>query len=151
MANAPYYMRGHHLTSPTNAHDVDQYAALYADHQASDTPIASLEEHHNFVELLEAATTAAGQANQAMQTGAGKRKRVESSPVDDGETGQGGGGRASGNKRARRGRVTTDPRLEEADGGGRERCVFLSSVLLCIALLTLCQLQIRQWQCAPRE
>jgi hypothetical protein len=131
MANAPYYMRGHHFTSPTK---VDQYAALYADHQTPDTPVASLEEHHNFVELLEAATTAAGQANQAMHAGAGKRKRMSSSPGHDGKTGVEGGGRASVSKRLRR-RVTTDPRLEEPDGGRRGRCVFLRSGL-CTKLLT---------------
>jgi len=132
MANAPYYMRGHQFTNVANAHDVDQYAALYTDHQSSETPITSLEENHNFVELLEAATTAAGQASRAMNTdsaafsGRGKRKRVSSSPVDEHGSGQGRRDRASGSKRARMD-APTDPQLHGVDGVERSRYVILGT------------------------
>jgi hypothetical protein len=131
MANAPYYTRGHHqFANVANAHDVDQYAALYTDHQSSETPIASLEENHNFVELLEAATTAAGQASLAMDmdsaasSGRGKRKRVSSSLVDEEGSGQVRKDRASGSKRARTD-APTDPQLHGDDGVEHGRCVAL--------------------------
>jgi hypothetical protein len=128
MANAPYYMRGHQFTNVANAHDVDQYAALYTDHQSSETPMASLEENHNFVELLEAATTAAGQASEAMNpdstafSGRSKRKRVSSSPVDEHSSGQVRRDRVSGSKRARLD-APTDPQLPGAGGAERGRYV----------------------------
>lgn len=121
-ANAPYYqMRSGQFTTTPNstnavsshfAHDDAEYevagAAVtssqvpapssYAEHAASqdiaDIPVHTMEENHNLAELLEAATTAAGQAAQAMdahdvvaaQVTAhdwGKRKRASSSLVED--------------------------------------------------------------------
>jgi hypothetical protein len=95
-ANAPYYqMRpGRFVTTPsrTNATpsrfvpEDDEYAASPTDvasplvhrtvshteravrQTSADTPVHTFEENHNLAELLEAATTAAGQAVQAMDT-----------------------------------------------------------------------------------
>jgi hypothetical protein len=114
--NAPYYQIRGHFTN-ANAHlvpeNVDQYEfstsvtlhnTTCSDRQSCETPIASLE-NHNFVELLEAATTAAtGQAqamtDRTMNPGRSKRKRVSSSPVDE-LASQRRGGNISGPKRAR--------------------------------------------------
>ncbi|KAF2691872.1 hypothetical protein K458DRAFT_473545 [Lentithecium fluviatile CBS 122367] len=139
---APYYQMRGQLTNIANAQfaqdDVEQYdlsasvtpphdAALYTDHQSSETPVASLEENHNFVELLEAATTAAArQAAQAMNfdgaavSGWGKRKRVSSSPVGETSTSQRQGNVTSGPKRTRTD-APTDPQLHGAEGIERNR------------------------------
>ncbi|KAF2132166.1 hypothetical protein P153DRAFT_185452 [Dothidotthia symphoricarpi CBS 119687] len=118
--NAPYYqMRaGQFITAPnsTNAapqqfvpQDADydlpvaavmeshehHHPSFYEEHPvrhaSADTPGNTLEENHNLAELLEAATTAAGQATQVMNTdvavavlqGASKRKRGSSFPPND--------------------------------------------------------------------
>jgi hypothetical protein len=139
--NAPYFqLRGHgQFTSGTNtqfAPDVvdsyglaaslaPQHAPLYSDSQTTqDAQPNALEDSHNFVELLEAATTAAGQAaggpmnadggGDGPGAGAGttdqsrgKRKRVSSSPVGD----------ASATPEPKRARidVATDPLLHGPD------------------------------------
>jgi hypothetical protein len=126
-ANAPYYqqLRGQ-FTNGANAnahahfddHDyalaaslAPQNAALYGESQQPPDH-QTLGENHHFVELLEAATTAAGQAAQGMNLDSasagrptqprGKRKR-HSSPVDEGDV-------APGQKRARFDHPT-DPQL----------------------------------------
>lgn len=120
-ANAPYYQRRARQfiaqpdgsnTTPSHSADEDsdyglsaaavaspheRHSSLHTDYTArpasADIPMKSLEESHNLAELLEAATSAAGQAPQAMtvqntveastaEPGKGKRKRVSSSPVD---------------------------------------------------------------------
>jgi hypothetical protein len=120
-ANAPYYQRRARQfiaqpdgTNTTPSHfavedsDYDRSAAAVAsphEHHSSlhtnyttrpasaDISMNSLEESHNLAELLEAATSAAGQAPQAVnvqdtvegstaEQGKGKRKRVSSPPVD---------------------------------------------------------------------
>ncbi|PVI02327.1 hypothetical protein DM02DRAFT_641329 [Periconia macrospinosa] len=87
--------------TPTNLSPNDAAATIatsapytYAEHRQSEEtelPINSLEDNHHFVELLEAATTAAaGQAIRVNDTqmegdfGRGKRKRISSSPPADG-------------------------------------------------------------------
>lgn len=125
-ANAPYYQLRGQFTNGTNAQfapDVDDYdlsaslaprhASVYGDTQASDTQVNTLEENHNLVELLEAATTAAGQAAEAMNVenasslrtsqNRGKRKRASSPPAVDVGT--------SSHKRTRTD-VPTDPQLQ---------------------------------------
>ncbi|KAF2255061.1 hypothetical protein BU26DRAFT_150323 [Trematosphaeria pertusa] len=138
-ANAPYYQMRGQFTNGANAQfvpdDVDDYdlsasitpqeaASLYTERQPSETPINTLEENHNLVELLEAATTAAGQAAQAMDVDTsgdsaaipskGKRKRG-SSPSADAQ-----GDAAPGAKRARID-LPTDPQLRGADNSMRGR------------------------------
>lgn len=119
-ANAPYYqMRsGHFITTSNNANaappqfgaEDDEYDLhgpvavvtpldhlnphLYSDHSARQVSVEhTLEENHNLVELLEAATAAdhatqamdmsdAGQATHTAQ-GRGKRKRLVGSPATD--------------------------------------------------------------------
>ncbi|KAI1511230.1 hypothetical protein Ptr86124_009634 [Pyrenophora tritici-repentis] len=151
-ANAPYYqMRsGQFITTPNNANAVqpqfvtaeDEYdlsgpAAvaspldhhlnphLYAAHTARQTTDDhTMEENHNLVELLEAAT-AAGQAAEAMdldssvpestQTqGRGKRKRVTHSPEDVSHHDQD----PVYTKRRRVGELT-DPQLQNGDRDSR--------------------------------
>jgi hypothetical protein len=141
-ANAPYYqLRGHgQFTNGTNAQfpttddDYDlsvslapHHASLYGDSQTPDAHPNTLEENHNFVELLEAATTAAGQAHEAVNiesTAAakpsqnrGKRKRVSSpSPEDISSSMPDQAQRTvpSGHKRARLD-IPTDPQLHRSN------------------------------------
>jgi hypothetical protein len=120
-ANAPYYqMRSSQFTTTPNSanvapshfvHDDAEYelpaapvssshlhTPPYTEHAGSqnpaDIPVNTMEENHNLAELLEAATTAAGQAAVAMDAqvavaahttthDGGKRKRASSSPVED--------------------------------------------------------------------
>ncbi|KAF2823501.1 hypothetical protein CC86DRAFT_372447 [Ophiobolus disseminans] len=151
-ANAPYYqMRsGQFIAAPnsTNAtpsrlgvedNDYDLSAAAvasphehhpstYLEHAprqtSADTPMRSTEEDHNLAELLEAATTAAGQAAQAMDAhdvvaartaaqGQGKRKRASSSSVADAVvTPQAGTAIAPKRQRVD---VPTDPQLQTTE------------------------------------
>ncbi|ORY19802.1 hypothetical protein BCR34DRAFT_551743 [Clohesyomyces aquaticus] len=138
--NAPYYQLRGQFTTSANAQfgtDDDDYdlsssmtpqnAALYSDAQNPDSANATLEENHNLVELLEAATTAAGEAAEAMDvergdtdTSAqmrGKRKR-ESGPQPE-EAGSVAvdmdpENTLSRNKRSRAS-VPTDPQLHRPD------------------------------------
>jgi hypothetical protein len=135
-ANAPYYqMRaGHFTTAPnsTNAtpsrlvSEENEYEAAAAARQTpTDTPSYTMEENHNLADLLEAATTAAGQAAQAMDAhdavaaglaaahGRGKRKRASSSPVDDAAVDSGATSIAP---KRRRLDVPTDPQLPGTEG-----------------------------------
>jgi hypothetical protein len=144
-ANAPYYqMRsGQFVTTPNNtnaappqfvsedeeydlagpaavAAPLDHHLSphLYSEHTAQQTSVDhTVEENHNLVELLEAAT-AAGQAAQVMDTsdagrmtpvsqGRGKRKRRTGSPVADASQDE-----PSNTRRGRPG-VPTDPRLQD--------------------------------------
>ncbi|KAJ4374118.1 hypothetical protein N0V83_002859 [Neocucurbitaria cava] len=149
--NAPYYQmragqfinaaNGTNATQPQFASEDDEYdlsaaavvspvehhnSAMYSEQPHPQMlPDNTIEENHNLVELLEAATTAR-HAAQAMDLGGaipastgtqgrGKRKRVSSSPVGD----------ASyladenlSNKR-RRVDVPTDPQLQASDSGLR--------------------------------
>lgn len=127
--NAPYYqqLRGQY-TNSTNAalssgHDEYDLAGPLTSHHASfcagtptdSVPIA-LEDNHNLVELLEAATTAAGQATQAMNlnmsdANTNKRKRTPSPPPEDMRAG-GESDAPPVHKRARMD-ISTDPRLDE--------------------------------------
>jgi hypothetical protein len=154
-ANAPYYqMPSGQFIASTNAtpsHFVsedDQYdlsaaaAALpHEVHPASysestvcqipaDAPMTSTEENHNLAELLQAATTAAGQAAQAMDAhddisssaviqGKGKRRRVSSSPAYDAAEAP----RASDDIVTKRQRVDvpTDPQLQPAEHDARDK------------------------------
>ncbi|KAF2271019.1 hypothetical protein CC78DRAFT_527967 [Lojkania enalia] len=139
--NAPYFqLRGQYANS-TNGQFApvdDEYdlsasisahnASLYVDVPSSHNQNTTLEENHNLVELLEAATTAAGEATHAMNVSSdgvgkstqnkGKRKRTSSPLVDEAsadtttETGQ--GSLTSSNKRTRRA-VPTDPQLQGED------------------------------------
>ncbi|KAF2110437.1 hypothetical protein BDV96DRAFT_202087 [Lophiotrema nucula] len=133
-ANAPYFQLQRQFTDGTNAPfapEDDEYdlsasiapqsGSLFVNDPIQDHQSNSLEENHNLVELLEAATTAAGQATQAMNNedrgsgqaaqGKGKRKRV-SSPLDNANAGHGEGAVPSGRKRART-RAPTDPGLQD--------------------------------------
>jgi hypothetical protein len=134
MTNAPYYqMRAGQFSTasnPTNAapqqfeHQNDGYdpspAAVCSEHaapacQSSDTPTNTHEENHNLVELLEAATTAAGQAAHAMTANdaataaenRGKRKKAS----DIAALASPGGDDVLITKR-RRVNVPTDPQLQ---------------------------------------
>ncbi|KAF2738411.1 hypothetical protein EJ04DRAFT_573854 [Polyplosphaeria fusca] len=103
--NAPYFQVRGQFTNGTNAqfapdeeYDLSasvlpQNGLLYADASNPDNHLHTLEENHNLVELLEAATTAAGQATEdtrvdgnAMRRTSqnrGKRKRASSSSTGD--------------------------------------------------------------------
>ena len=134
-ANAPYYqqLRGQFTNGangPFDDHDyalaaslAPQNAALYGESQPPDhQSISGLGENHHFVELLEAATTAAGQAAEGMSldtTSAGrptqprgKRKRHSSPPVDDGDV-------PPSQKRARLDHPT-DPQLPGSSGHAQD-------------------------------
>lgn len=98
-ANAPNF-KDHHLTSAnvalapeTGGHVRSRSAStkddgIYTSCQMSELPVGALQETHNFVELLEAATTAAEKAQAlagrntvcAMGAQKGKRKRAPESP-----------------------------------------------------------------------
>jgi hypothetical protein len=151
-ANAPYYqMRsGQFVTTPssTNAtpsHFVpedDEYdpsasdvasphehsTASYYEHPvrqtSADTPVNTFEENHNLAELLEAATTAAGQAAQAMDAhdaGAangtaqveGKRKRTSRSQT--GNAAEDSRTSIAITPKRRRVDVPTDPQLQSTE------------------------------------
>ncbi|KAH7126848.1 hypothetical protein B0J11DRAFT_287709 [Dendryphion nanum] len=143
-ANAPYFQLRGQFTNATNAqfattddHDYDlaaslapHNAALYADRQSEENPVNTLEENHNLVELLEAATTAAGQAAEATSANAmhpgdtmlssRKRKRGDSPSgdgVDEQEASYTQRDMSTRQKRARMD-VPTDPQLREPDGRG---------------------------------
>ncbi|KAF2476589.1 uncharacterized protein BDR25DRAFT_339557 [Lindgomyces ingoldianus] len=134
--NAPYYQLRGQFTTDANAQfgtDDDDYglsssltphnASLYSDAQNTENQSATLEENHNLVELLEAATTAAEQAAEAMNVERGdmdaatqrrgKRKRDTRPPAEEvgsvaaAHTQEDGPSR---NKRARV-HVPTDPQL----------------------------------------
>lgn len=138
-ANAPYYQI-RQFTNGANAPfataDDDDYdlttslaphnAALYVDSQAADNQLNTLEENHNLVELLEAATTAAGQTADAMNVDTpttpkpatqsrGKRKRG-SSPSDDTNGSAAAHNQGRGQSASKRARVDipTDPQLNNA-------------------------------------
>jgi hypothetical protein len=148
MANGPYYqMRsGQFITTSNSANaappqfvpDENEYDLstptavasphahlhphMYTEHSARQTSADhTLEENHNLVELLEAAT-AAGQITEAMNSdhavtgtpapqGRSKRKRSSSSPVHDASH------QADAASKAKRRRVggPTDPQLQESD------------------------------------
>jgi hypothetical protein len=147
-ANAPYYQipSGQFIAS-TNAtqsqfvSEDDEYdlsaaaAALPHEHHSAsysestahqtlaDTPMTSTEENHNLAELLQAATTAAGQAAQAMDAhdavtasamvqGKGKRRGVSSSPAYDSPESPTSDDIAA---KRRRVDVPTDPQLQSAE------------------------------------
>jgi len=155
-ANAPYFQirSGRFVTTPssTNAtpsHAVpedDEYDPSVSDaaspHEhtsasyyerptrqtSADTPVNTSEENHNLADLLKAATTAAGQAAQAMEaqdigtsTGAaqeeGKRKRSSNSHASAAaETSQ---TERAGTPKRRRVDVPTDPQLEATEQASR--------------------------------
>ncbi|KAF2022292.1 hypothetical protein BU24DRAFT_447100 [Aaosphaeria arxii CBS 175.79] len=153
--NAPYYQLRGQFTNATNAPfstDDDDYdlatslaphnTALYVDSQAADAQDNTLEESHNLVELLEAATTAADQSADAMNIDTsytttrpptqnrGKRKRGASPSDDDGDAGQErghAGQNVNGQSVAKRPRLNmpTDPQLDstnpEQDSLGQPR------------------------------
>jgi len=124
VANAPYF-RGHFSSTnvsfappgideneaPLSTASIN--AVLHPDRQPSETLISSLEENHNLVELLEAATTAAGQAVTTMGNSKGKRKRTSDSPGFEEEV-------ASQSKRARADALT-DPQLEGESARQKQR------------------------------
>ncbi|PSN63188.1 hypothetical protein BS50DRAFT_576978 [Corynespora cassiicola Philippines] len=143
--NAPYYqMRGqfnsanaqfapadddYDLSAPVTPHD----ASLYSDRQGSDNAVNPLEENHNLVELLEAATTAAGQSAQAMNVDAtdaaigmlnkGKRKRFPTPSADEHSsiTHQPQDDDAASDPKRNRIEVPTDPQLQSPEHDVRGR------------------------------
>lgn len=95
--------------------------------EESEVPIPSLEDNHHFVELLEAATTAAaGQASRvnntqmegaaSLNSAQGKRKRASNSPPADGGTAS-----AEQSKRAKMDAPPAHLHLHDTEGGARER------------------------------
>ncbi|KAF2876949.1 hypothetical protein BDV95DRAFT_601360 [Massariosphaeria phaeospora] len=137
--NAPYYQMRGQVTNGTTKTNAPQFApdddyglstsfaahdaSLYAERQMPESLNTLEEGSHNLVELLEAATTAAGQAADAMdvdQSGIatnranpGKRKRDASPPADE------SGVAAPAGKRLRMD-MPTDPQLG-MDNTGRSR------------------------------
>tara|TARA_R110002003_G_scaffold288_9_gene18396 strand:- start:13606 stop:14913 length:1308 start_codon:yes stop_codon:yes gene_type:complete len=151
-ANAPYYqMRsGQFITVPNNTNATtphfaaeddeydlsatavaspnEQHPSFYSEHPirqtSADTALTTMEENHNLADLLEAATTAAGQAAQAVDAheastarpamqGRGKRKRASSPPAE--ETVGSSRSRPITASKRRRVDMPTDPQLHVAD------------------------------------
>lgn len=119
--------------SPTDvACPPEHHTASYPEHvvrqTSANTPVHTFEENHNLAELLEAATTAAGQAAQAMEAhdagsadvaahGEARRKRASSSIVDDvAESSQVD---AVVTPKRRRVDVPTDPQLQSTGHNSR--------------------------------
>jgi hypothetical protein len=156
-ANAPYYqMRpSRFVTTPSRTNATpsrfgpadDEYDASLTDlaslpeqHTASyteravrqssaDTSVHTFEENHNLAELLEAATTAAGQAAQAMDAqdigpanvatqGDGRKRRASSSAADD-DAAENSQADAVATPKRRRVDVPTDPNLQSAGHNSR--------------------------------
>lgn len=144
--NAPYYQMRGQFTGTTNSQfvpeDIADYdlsasaiphdAGSYTDRQPSEAALNTVEETHNFVELLEAATTAATRhAGAAMHSesadssavipGKGKRKRTSSAvSVETNNPAAGHGQEAPSSKRARMD-VPTDPQLNGTGHRTRSR------------------------------
>jgi hypothetical protein len=136
MTNAPYYqMRAGQFSAAPNStnavppqfeHQHDEYdpssTAECSEHSAppcqpsTDTPVNTLEENHNLVELLEAATTAADQAAQAMSAdelaaaAQNRNKRKKVSDLAAAPTSPDGGDELTAKRR--RVHVPTDPQLQ---------------------------------------
>ncbi|KAH7078283.1 hypothetical protein FB567DRAFT_131779 [Paraphoma chrysanthemicola] len=149
-ANAPYYqMRSGQFITGSNSTNAPQFAAeededdlsaaavaspnehhpsFHSEHPmrqtSADTTLVTMEENHNLADLLEAATTAAGEAVKTVDDheavasrpavqGRSKRKRGSSPPAEDADvTPQ---SRPAIAPKRRRVNVPTDPQLQDVD------------------------------------
>lgn len=128
-ANAPYYqMRSGQSTTPNSTNATPSRFVTEDDEHAA---VISPPGHHMSIysELLEAATTATGQAAQAMDShdavvvsntaqGEGKRKRASNSPADDTATTP--RPEAAMASKRRRVNVPTDPQHQTTGHGSRD-------------------------------